>query len=174
MRPIRLVPDSVNHRSPSEPVVISSGKLLGVGRGYSVIWPLLVMRPIWLALVSTNQRAPSGPRVMPCGLLPGVGIGNSVICPLSVMRAILFVSLSVNHWLPSNPTLISPGKLLGVGMVYSVMEPGLEAARTLPAFRPGAPTSMNATKLSLIHTFQRRDVRIVIALSDSFEYLLYS
>src|SRR5579875_558878 len=166
MRPIRPGPDSVNHRSPSGPVVISSGALLEVGRGYSLICPLLVIRPILLATVSTNHSAPSGPRVSSCGLLMRSGNGKlgdlttGGDAPDLIGLALREPQIAIESY------LISPGKLLAVGIVYSVTVPGLVAARDLPAFRLSTPTSMNARKLSLIHTFQRRDVCIVIVLSE--------
>src|SRR5260370_21109132 len=86
MRPIWLVASSVNQRLPSDPAVMSAGKLLLVGSGYSVILPLGVMRPIWLAWNYVNQRLPSGPAVMPIGSLLLAGTGYSVIVPRVAMR----------------------------------------------------------------------------------------
>src|SRR5260370_32437747 len=97
MRPIWLVASSVNQRLPSDPAVMSAGKLLLVGSGYSVILPLGVMRPIWLALNSVNQRLPSGPAVMLFGSLLLAGSGDSVMLDLGSMRPIMFPLL------PSNP-----------------------------------------------------------------------
>ena len=66
-----LSPDcSVNHRSPSEPVVMPQGSALGVGMGYSVIVPAIVIRPTLLPTNSVNHRLPSGPAVMPKGMAP--------------------------------------------------------------------------------------------------------
>src|SRR5262245_47220355 len=74
IRPILLVPVSVNQSAPSGPVVIATVPLLA-SKGYSVITPAVVIRPILLA-VSVNQSAPSGPAVIPEGLL---STGYSVI-----------------------------------------------------------------------------------------------
>src|SRR5574337_1643790 len=43
---------SVNQRAPSGPNVISKGKLSGVGTGYSVTFPAVVIRPILLPSAS--------------------------------------------------------------------------------------------------------------------------
>ena len=52
---------------------IAKGALLGLGIGYSVMAPAVVMLPIWPALDSVNHSAPSGPEVIPRGPLLGVG-----------------------------------------------------------------------------------------------------
>ena len=62
-----FAPNSVNQSAPSGPVVISFGALNGVGVGYSVIVPSVVIRPILWPFSSVNQSAPSGPTVMPAG-----------------------------------------------------------------------------------------------------------
>src|SRR5688572_30014785 len=68
-----LAPNSVNHRFPSGPAVISPGELGMVGIWYSVMAPPVVMRPILWPFSSVNQSAPSGPTVIPAGWLFGVG-----------------------------------------------------------------------------------------------------
>ena len=75
MRPILLPPDSVNQSAPSGPTVMSAAKASGVGIGYSVILPLVVMRPIRLPRISVNQSAPSGPATIVVGKAPAVGSG---------------------------------------------------------------------------------------------------
>jgi hypothetical protein len=77
---------------------IPCGKLFGVGFGYSVTLPLVVILPIVFRANSVNHSAPSGPAVMlngtqsttvcPHGVRFAVGIGNSVKLPLVVMRPI--------------------------------------------------------------------------------------
>src|SRR5260370_41719029 len=79
MRPILLLPSSVNQRLPSRPAVIPQGALPAVGMGNSVMMPLGLMRPILLPVPSVNQRLPLGPAAIPVALLLTVGIGNSVI-----------------------------------------------------------------------------------------------
>ena len=80
MRPIWPALDSVNHRLPSDPVVMPKGELLAVGMGNSVMTPEGVIRPI-LPARSVNHRLPSDPVVMPEGELLAVGMGNSVTTP---------------------------------------------------------------------------------------------
>ncbi len=60
--PIFPVPQSVNHRLPSDPAAIPSG-LLPEGREYSVIEPDVVVFPILLLRLSVNHTLPSGPVV---------------------------------------------------------------------------------------------------------------
>src|SRR5437763_734208 len=88
MHPILLPPCSVNQRLPSGPAVIPSGPLPYVGRGNSVIMPLVLMRPILLPSGSVNQRLPSGPAVIPHGPLADVGTGNSVMFPAGVVDGV--------------------------------------------------------------------------------------
>src|SRR5450755_3977747 len=62
MLPIcKLSPCSVNHSNPAGPLMISQGVLPGLGSGYSVNDPCVVMRPILFPSISVNQSAPSGP-----------------------------------------------------------------------------------------------------------------
>src|SRR4051812_39198550 len=165
MAAIRFVFDSVNQRAPSWPAVISSGMLFGVGSGYSVTWPPVVIRPILLPLVSVNHRLLSGPTAMPCGL-PPLGSGYSVNWPLVEMRAILLPSLSANQLAPSGPLTMSPGKLSAVGILNSVIGP--DAAWAMGAARPSTPTSATTMKLSLTSSIQKWDARIGVFLSESF------
>ena len=95
------------------------GWLPGVGIGFSVITPAVVIRPIWFRTGSVNHSAPSGPAVISPGELAGLGMGNSVICPLVVILPIL-PFCSVNHSAPSGPAIIPPGWLLAVGIGNSV------------------------------------------------------
>jgi hypothetical protein len=68
MRPILLAPNSVNHRLPSGPAAMSTGRALAVMPApNSVTTPDGVMRPIRLPLNSVNHRLPSGPAAMPSG-----------------------------------------------------------------------------------------------------------
>src|SRR5215469_14737078 len=131
MRPIW--PASVNHRLPSGPTVMNAGAVAPVGRGNSVMLPLVVMRPILPAFSSANHRLPSGPAVIPTGPLLAVGMGNSVMVPLVVMRPIWPVSPSVNQRLPSGPDVMKKG-VLGTGNVVTV--PAAQAGATLRLTRP--------------------------------------
>ncbi len=126
--------------------------LFGVGSGYSVIWPLVVMRPILLPLVSVNHRLLSGPTVMPCGL-PPLGSGYSVNWPVVEMRAILLPSISVNQLAPSGPLTMSPGKLSAVGILNSLIGP--DAAWAMVPCRPSTPSSATTMKLSLMNCIQK-------------------
>src|SRR6185312_1368341 len=136
--------------------------LFGVGNGYSVIWPLVVIRPILLPLVSVNHRLLSEPTVMPCGL-PPLGSGYSVNWPLVEMRAILLPSISVNQVAPSGPLTMSPGKLSAVGILNSLIEP--DAAWAVGTVRTSTPTSATTMKLSLMNSVQKWDTRIDVFLS---------
>ena len=80
---------SVNQRSPFGSAVMSQGCAFGVGIGYSVIAPCVVILPIWSLKRSVNQRLPSAPTVIPYGPLSCHSSGNSVIVPLGVMRPIV-------------------------------------------------------------------------------------
>ena len=80
---------SVNQRLPSGPAVMSRGRVLFVGRAYS-LGPTNSSFPIWLALYSVNQRLPSGPVVISMGSLTWVGTKNSVIVPSALTRPSLF------------------------------------------------------------------------------------
>src|SRR5688500_5367536 len=100
-----LFPLVVNQRFPSEPAVMSSGRLNGVGIENSVITPAGVIRPMLFPLV-VNQRLPSGPAVIPAGRLAGVGMSKKPLnSPRGVPRAIELASLSVTHRLPSGPAV---------------------------------------------------------------------
>src|SRR2546423_90268 len=80
IRPMALLPWSMNHRAPSDPAVMAVGAPLPESDGNSVTtWPgvILPMRP-WLC--SVNQRLPSGPAAMPTGPAPallGVSAGRN-------------------------------------------------------------------------------------------------
>ena len=63
-RPILLAFSSVNHMFPSGPVMFPRGPEWGVGTGYSVIVPDVVVRAILFVSCSVNHRFPSGPGVM--------------------------------------------------------------------------------------------------------------
>src|SRR5579862_7948151 len=76
IRPILLLPNSVNQRLPSLPAVMLTGTRFVTN---SMIPPLTVILPIRLPVYSVNQRLPSGPVQMPFGWLPAVGSVNSVI-----------------------------------------------------------------------------------------------
>src|SRR3989442_1155982 len=127
--PILLPSVSVNQRLPSGPEVTSPrtspARPDGVGAGYSVITPAVVILPSWLTLklTSVNQRLPSGPTVMPNGSLFGVGTGYSIIAPVVVMRPMLLPDPSVNQRFPSGPAVISSGLLALVGTEYSMIAP---------------------------------------------------
>src|SRR5437899_5239044 len=104
--PILFPKYSVNHKLPSGPVVMSSGKLPLVGTGNSVITPAGVILPILSPPPSANHKLPSGPLVMSCGRLPLVGMGNSVFTPAVVILPIWFPEVSVNHGFQSGPAVI--------------------------------------------------------------------
>jgi hypothetical protein len=76
IRPMLLVPDSVNQSAWSGPTVISTGRD-PAGRPNSVIAPPSVIRPIRFPFSSVNHTLPSGPAVIPAGwqVLPG-GAGD--------------------------------------------------------------------------------------------------
>src|SRR5438128_12619752 len=80
-RPILLAEYSVNHRLPSGPAAMPTGKPPTVGTGNSVIAPEVVIRPILLAKGSVNHNAPSEPAAMTPAPLLTVGMGNSAITP---------------------------------------------------------------------------------------------
>src|SRR5436189_1593237 len=82
--PIWLPKFCVNHKLPSGPAVIPTGKLvfpygvLGALRiGYSVITPVGVILPILFPMASVNHRLPSGPAAISYRATTVVGIGNS-------------------------------------------------------------------------------------------------
>ena len=68
IRPRALAAVNVNHRAPSEPVVMLSGAARGVIVRHSVNSPSTVIRPIALTPRCANQSAPSGPTVIPVGV----------------------------------------------------------------------------------------------------------
>src|SRR5580658_1012617 len=103
-----LTAPSVNHMAPSGPSVIPEQQPeSGLGRGYSVTTPAVVIRP--MAFASVNQSAPSGPFRMPPRPATGVGTRYSVTAPAVVMRPIIFVPRSVNHNAPSGPLVMNWG-----------------------------------------------------------------
>ena len=113
IRPNSLVPDSVNHRLPSE-----LSATMPKGRWpqhepseYSVITPAVVIRPILPEPSSVNHRLPSGPAVIPQGNADAVGTVNSVIEPPVVIRAIRSPDDSVTQRLPSEPVVMLTGRL---------------------------------------------------------------
>src|SRR5262249_401814 len=68
MRPIWLLPFSMNHSAPSGPVVMREGALPAVGIVNSTVnTPAALIRPILLTAGSVNHIAPSGPVVIPSG-----------------------------------------------------------------------------------------------------------
>ena len=117
MRPISLLPYSVNQRFPSGPAVMIRGFSPGVGSWNSVTVPEGVMRPMALppGPVSVNHMFPSGPAVMEYGIDPAVTpVRNSVIAPSMVTRAIpaldgALSAFSATHMLPSGPAAIPSG-----------------------------------------------------------------
>ena len=56
IRPILLAENSVNHRLPSSPVVMSKGPARSVGSGYSSILPAVLTRAIRPEVNSVNHR----------------------------------------------------------------------------------------------------------------------
>jgi hypothetical protein len=82
------------------------GRLLAMGRGYSVKAPEVVTLATFMSLfaVSVIQRFPSGPVAMSRGLLKGVGTSYSVTAPSVLILATLFAVHSVNQRFPSGPT----------------------------------------------------------------------
>jgi len=109
--PILFVPDSVNHRLPSGPAVMSRGSLPS-GRGNSpIMLPDVSISPIlFVSKYSVNHRLPLGPAVIPPARLE---IGNSETTPEVVTRPMLFPYPpdSVNHRFLSGPGVISEGSL---------------------------------------------------------------
>src|SRR5947209_309249 len=75
IRPIDLVPKSVNNRLPSVPAVIRYGNVPEALTGNSVIAPALVARPI-LPIDSVNHSLPSGPAAIPWGFESVVGVSK--------------------------------------------------------------------------------------------------
>jgi len=100
--------------------MMALGFLVGLGRGYSVIAPDVVIRPILLPPYSVNHNAPSDPGAMPSGKPKAVGKVYSVTLVAAVgMRPILSPLYSVNHSAPSGPVVIPEGSASIVGMAYS-------------------------------------------------------
>ena len=144
---IRPMPpfSSVNHRLPSGPVAIPSGRLPGViPAENSWTAPAGVMSPMRPAS-SANQTLPSGPPVMPRGPLLGLmpaGVSSVAIGGDGVRTAILPVCSSVNHILPSGPRVISQGRLLVL-----IPEP-VEKSSTLPSGRVTRPKRLPETSVN--------------------------
>src|ERR1700730_12397682 len=72
IRPMRLTPDSVNHRLPSDPAAIPLGLApapAGSANSESANDDVL-SRPIFPVPSSVNHKAPSGPAVSAHGALP--------------------------------------------------------------------------------------------------------
>ena len=114
IRPTLLPRNSVNHKAPSGPFVMSDGSLPGVGTGkWWVIAPALVIRPIVFAPASVNHSAPSRPTAIADGslLVPRY----SVISPLVVIRPIWSLVDSVNQSAQPGPGVMPEGSLSAVG-----------------------------------------------------------
>ena len=101
--------------------VIAPGSLLGVGTGYSVRRPAVVILAILSPPYSVNHSARSGPVTITLGSLSGVG-GRYwlVTLPSSFIRSTLLLDHSVNQTAPSGPTPRSQG---ASGTGYSVIVP---------------------------------------------------
>ena len=114
---------------------MARGSQFGVGIGYSVTWPSMVMRPICPASYSLNQMSPSR-TTGESGRQPGVRPSeNSVTSPLGVMRPTRLRWASENHTLPSGPATMPSGPAPGVGTGNSVMAPDVVIRPIrLPAF----------------------------------------
>ncbi len=65
IRPIELLPVSVNHRLSSGPVAIACGELIDASVKL-VTTPLVVIRPIESFPSFVNHRLPSGPVAIAC------------------------------------------------------------------------------------------------------------
>src|SRR5712692_558064 len=74
IRPTWLAAVSVNHKFPSAPKAMASGRLLAVGIVNSARSPVVERRPIRLPPDSANQMVllPAGPAVIPAGVRPAV------------------------------------------------------------------------------------------------------
>src|SRR5579872_4389006 len=103
IRPMLLVPPTVNQSAPSGPDVM--GPFIW-GTTNSVMVPLVLMRSILPGWV--NQIAPSGPDVI--ASTAQLEHGYSVIVPLVVIRPIAFGPFT-NQSAPSGPVVIAPGSL---------------------------------------------------------------
>ena len=88
---------------------MARGSQFGVGIGYSVTSPSMVMRPICPASYSLNQMSPLR-TTGESGRQPGVRpLENSVTSPLGVMRPTRLRCASENHRLPSGPATMPSG-----------------------------------------------------------------
>ncbi len=104
--PILPVPYAVNQRLPSGPLVIPTGKLLGVGMGNSVMaWVVGLIIPICVGAALGEPEVAVGARRDRVGIVaPGVGMGNSVMaCVVGLITPIWLPFDSVNQRLPSGP-----------------------------------------------------------------------
>src|SRR5436190_18159354 len=112
MSPVSSVKATRPFDSPTTP----SGPELGVGTGYSVIFPLVVETPILSALYSEKARAPVEVAAITRDPADAVGMRYSVSCPPSVILAILLAFISTNQTFPSGPRLGPWGNALAVGV----------------------------------------------------------
>src|ERR1035438_9330256 len=117
---------STSHSAPSDPVAIPVGKLLAVGRGYSVAMPEVVMRPTELKTPPVNHSSPSGPAAI-CPVAPSGDRTNDVTTPVVVMRPILSAGRdnSVNHKAPSGPVVIQLGEVRPLPRANSWIAPAV-------------------------------------------------
>src|SRR6476646_3602241 len=148
MRPILLSAGSgsVNHRLPSGPGVIRSGR--PVNPPNSTMLPIVSTRPIWLTPFSANQSAPSGPGAMPDGFAAGVGIGKNVNTPAGVSLTTALFRSSVNQRFPSGPLAMPPGTILqgfaGSHGVNPVICPAVVILPMKKSGKPEGPVNHNA------------------------------
>ena len=106
----------MNQRAPSGPAEMPPRTefIGGIGRGYNVIAPAVVMRPMLTpspAPGDVNHNAPSGPAVMSKQSQTG-GTVYSVITPDVVIRPIF--PISVNQSAPSGPSVMFLGYAWGL------------------------------------------------------------
>ena len=102
---VPIEPESMNQRLPLGPAVMAEGDKNGVGRGYSVMAPVVgLIVPIALPTCSVNQRFPSEPAVISTSQELAVGTGYSVMAPVvGLIVPIWLAAFSVNQRLPSGP-----------------------------------------------------------------------
>jgi hypothetical protein len=160
MRPMLSPSTSANHRLPSGPAAMLSGRLPAVMPAlYSVTTPRGVIRPIRSAC-SVNHRLPSGPAAMRSGpalaVMPAL---NSVTTPAGVMRPTRPPKNSVNQRLPSDPavmplvpaTLAVMPALNSVTTPSGVMRPILFAAASVNHRLPSGPAVMSEGEAPGVH-----------------------
>src|SRR5262249_16858999 len=103
---------SLNQRSPSGPVVISSGCEFAVGALTSLNATVFgLMTPTLSVPDSVNHRLPSGPVVIPLGCESAVGsvVASVKAGVVGLNIPILLPACSVNQRLPSGPVVMSYG-----------------------------------------------------------------